>query len=43
VRQVTQQVMKKHPLKLETNPWLYGAEIDENEPIAKITTEAAEG
>ena len=33
--------MREHPPKLEANPWLYGAEIDENEPIAKTTIEAA--
>jgi len=25
--------MKERPPKVETNPWLYGAEVDENEPI----------
>jgi len=33
--------MKEHPPKLEANAWLYGAEIDENEPIVKIAMEAA--
>jgi len=37
----TDSWMKEHPPKLETNPWLYGAEIDENEPIAKTAIEAA--
>ena len=33
--------MKEHPPKLETGHWSYGAEIDENEPIARIAMEAA--
>lgn len=32
--------MKEHPPKLETG-WVYGAEIDENEPIVKTAVEAA--
>jgi len=32
--------MKEHPPKLETD-WVYGAEIDENEPIVKTALEAA--
>jgi len=27
--------MKERPPKVETNPWLYGAEVDENEPITQ--------
>jgi len=27
--------MKERPPKLETNPWVYGAEVDENEPITQ--------
>ena len=33
--------MKEHPPKLETNPWFYAAEVDENEPIVKTAVEAA--
>ncbi len=32
--------MKEHPPKLETNPWFYAAEVDENEPIVKTAVEA---
>ena len=32
--------MKEHPPKLETG-WVYGAEVDENEPIVKTAVEAA--
>ena len=34
--------MKEHPPKLETNPWLYGAEVDENAQIVKTTMGAAQ-
>ena len=34
--------MKEHPPKLETNPWLYGAEIDAIAPIFKTTVAAAQ-
>jgi len=33
--------MKEHPPKLETNPWLYGAEVEENEPIVRSAMNAA--
>ncbi|MFC1995069.1 M20 family metallopeptidase, partial [Chloroflexota bacterium] len=33
--------MKKYPPKFEPNPWLYGAETDENEPIVKTAIDAA--
>jgi len=33
--------LREHPPKLETDPWLYGAEIDENEPIVKTAINAA--
>ncbi len=34
--------MSNHPPRFETNPWLYGAEIDENDPIVKVVSEASE-
>ena len=37
----TDSWMKEHPPKLETDSGQYGAEIDENEPIARIAMEAA--
>ena len=33
--------MKAHPPKVESGGWIYGAEIDENEPIIKTAIEAA--
>lgn len=33
--------MKEHPPKFEANPWLYGAEVDGNEPIVQTAIEAA--
>ena len=34
--------MREHPPRFETNPWLYGAEIDEDDPIVRIAFEASE-
>jgi acetylornithine deacetylase len=33
--------MKEHPPKIERNNWVYGAEIDENEPIIQTAIEAS--
>lgn len=37
----TDSWMKEHPPKIEINGWMYGAEIDENEPIIKAAIEAS--
>jgi acetylornithine deacetylase len=34
--------MREHPPLFETNPWLYGAEIDENDPIVKTAFTASQ-
>jgi acetylornithine deacetylase len=34
--------MRENPPRFETNPWLYGAEISENDPIVRIAFEASQ-
>ncbi len=38
----TDSWMKEHPPKLETGTWIYGTEVDENEPIVKTGMAALE-
>jgi acetylornithine deacetylase len=37
----TDSWMKEHPPKIESNGWMYGAEIDASEPIIQTAIEAS--